>query len=44
MEGTHFHLREFGVGRVVATMLLSDARLGLAQVLASSVEGLLGHF
>ena len=44
MEMTHFHLRQLGVGWGVTAMLLSNARLGLAQVLASSVEGLIGHF
>lgn len=44
MGTTNLHLRDVGVGWVVATMLLGDARLGLTQVLASSVEGLVGHF
>lgn len=44
MGGIHLHLGELGIGRGLATMLLSDARLVLAQVLTGSMEGLFGHF
>lgn len=40
---TYLHLRNIGVGRGFTTVLTSDARLGLAQVLASGVEGRVGH-
>jgi hypothetical protein len=44
MESNHLHLGDIGIGRGFAAMLLSDARLVLAQVLASGTEGLFGHF
>lgn len=44
MGGVNLHLGELGIGRGLATMLLSDARLVLAQVLTGSMEGLFGHF
>lgn len=41
---TNLHLRHIRVRRSVSTALPRQLRFGLAQVLASGVESLLGHF